>query len=176
MRLWLKEQFLLCRYWCGRAILTLLSVVILSVYSTEFLPKCTTCLWEQPAPQPRTPLAQSHLCTTDRQVHTTLCIPSLFHVNLFYWSKYPLQLLFYQRYCVKICTTKRKRASAYIHKLPRSKIHIATSNMLSQWRRYECSFSSMQIHPLKSAALPKATFISHMQGEKLLRFFSTDTL
>lgn len=149
VRLWLKEQFLLCRYWCGRAILTL-SVVILSVYSTKFLPKCTTCLLEQPAPQPRTPLAWSHLCTTDRQVQTTSFCP---------------------RYCVEICTTKRKRASAYIHKLPCSKIHIANSNMLSQWRRYECSVSSMQIHPLKSRALPKATFISHMQGEKLLRFF-----
>lgn len=102
------------------------------LYSTKFPPKRTTCLREQPAPPPSTPLAHSHLCTTDRRVQTAFCIPSLFHVNLFYQSKYHLQIIFVS-VTMEICSTKGDCATAYIHKLPSPKIHIANSNMLSHY-------------------------------------------
>lgn len=118
----------LFRCLCGRAALTLLSAVMLSDCSMKFPPKCT-CLREQPAPQSSPPLAPSHLSSTDRQVQTAFCIPSVFHVNFFYPCKYHLTIPFVN--CVKISTTKRKRATLYIYTASLQKTYRQTPTVLS---------------------------------------------
>lgn len=113
-RIGLNNNFYaLVRCWCGRATLTLLSAVMLSDSSMKFPPKCT-CLREQPAPQPSKPLAGSHPCSTDRQVQAAFCIPSLFHVNFFYPSKYHLHIPF-----VKENLNYKEKTWNAIHILPR---------------------------------------------------------
>lgn len=120
------ELFRCC---CGRATLTLLSAVMLSDCSMKFRPKCT-CLREQPAPHPSTPLARSHLCSTDRQVQRAFCIPSLFRVNFFYLRKYRLQRentiykFLLSMALNKNLHYKAKTCSSIHIILPRSKKHI----------------------------------------------------
>lgn len=106
----------LFRCWCGRATLTLLSAVMLSDCSMKFPPKCA-CLREQPAPQPSTPLARSHLCSTDRQVQTAFCIPPHFHVNFFYPSKYHLHIPFVNGTAWKFAL-QRENLQLYTYMLP----------------------------------------------------------
>lgn len=153
----------LFRCWCGRATLILLSVVMLSKCSIKVLPKCT-CLREQPAPQPSTPLARSHLCSTDRQVQTIFCIPSIFRVNFFYPRKYHLQIPFVN------ATTWN--ATLYIFTASLQKHTGKHQHVLSVYSGGDLSTafpfcrSSFEVE-----CSPQATFISHMQGEKFLPIF-----